>query len=77
MEQVYTLRPFEVHLGKTKRSHYGYHQKTGMFRVSQKAVSDKILDLPTNQQRKARKVYDWLMNSAQNRYSDHKAHSIF
>ena len=70
MEQIYALRPFDVHLGETKRSHNGYRQKTAMFRVSwsDKPVNEKILDLLPSEQRKARKAYDWLMNSTRNKY---------
>ena len=48
----------------------GYRQKTAMFRVSwsDKPVNEKILDLPPSEQRKARKAYDWLMNSTRNKY---------
>ena len=81
MDQVYALRPFDVHLGETKRSHNGYRQKTAMFRVSwsKKKVTEKILDLEPDKQRKARKAYDWLMNCTQNKYKHFvqlRAHEI-
>ena len=70
MQQIYALRPFDVHLGEVKKSNNGYRQESTMFRVSwsKKKVSEQILELEPEQQRKARKAYDWLMNCAQNKY---------
>ena len=70
MQQIYALRPFEVHLGEVKRTNDGYRQKCAMFRVSwsEKKATEKILQLEPQEQRKARKAYDWLMNCAQNKY---------
>ena len=70
MNQIYALRPFDVHLGEINRTRNGYRQKTAMFRLSwsEKKVTEKILDLESGDQRKARKAYDWLMNCAQNKY---------
>lgn len=81
MQQIYALRPFDVHLGEVKRSNNGYRQKTGMFRVSwsEKEVTKIILQLEPHLPRKARKAYDWLMSCLQNKhkhFAQLRAHHI-
>ena len=72
MEDIYVLRPFDVHCGDIARAKNGYRLKNGHFRLtpSKRSVEEKIASLSEGE-RKGRivKAYNTLMGCSLSSYS--------